>query len=78
MLETGTQVQELIAGIGAAVDYLADLDGMRSGVKSRREALQAAYRATHQYEAALITRLIAGLQQFLECASSASPIQSDR
>ena len=61
--ETGTQVQELIAGIGAAVDYLAEL-GRHSdaGVKSRREALQAAYRATHQYESALITRLISGLQ----------------
>ncbi len=61
--ETGTQVQELIAGIGAAVEYLADLGRhCDPGVKSRREALQAAYRATHQYEAALITRLIAGLQ----------------
>src|SRR5260370_4833628 len=61
--ETGTQVQELIAGIGAAVDYIADLG--RHGepsVKSRREALQAAYRATHQYETGLLSRLIAGLQ----------------
>jgi selenocysteine lyase/cysteine desulfurase len=31
-------------------------------VKSRREALQAAYRATHDYETGLLTRLIAGLQ----------------
>src|SRR5712664_346691 len=61
--ETGTQVQELIAGIGAAVDYIAELGRHAdSSVKSRREALQAAYRATHQYETALITRLIAGLQ----------------
>ena len=61
--ETGTQVQELIAGIGAAVDYLAELGRhCDAGVKSRREALQAAYRATHQYESALITRLITGLQ----------------
>ncbi|PYU43147.1 MAG: cysteine desulfurase-like protein [Acidobacteria bacterium] len=60
--ETGTQVQELIAGIGAAVDYLAEL-GRHSdaGVKSRRAALQAAYRATHQYESGLLTRLISGL-----------------
>src|SRR5579864_6971855 len=37
--ETGTQVQELIAGIGAAVDYLAEL-GRRcdATVKNRREA----------------------------------------
>ena len=60
--ETGTQVQELIAGIGAAVDYIAEL-GRHSdaGVKSRRAALQAAYRATHQYESGLLTQLISGL-----------------
>src|SRR5437879_12836506 len=34
----------------------------RLGRKRRREALQAAYRATHQYETALLSRLIAGLQ----------------
>src|SRR5881394_1591707 len=60
--ETGTQVQELIAGIGAAVDYIAEL-GRHSdaGVKSRRAALQAAYRATHQYESGLLRRLMSGL-----------------
>jgi cysteine desulfurase family protein (TIGR01976 family) len=61
--ETGTQVQELIAGIGAAVDYLAELGRhCDPGVKNRREALQAAYRATHRYETGLLTRLISGLQ----------------
>jgi cysteine desulfurase family protein (TIGR01976 family) len=61
--ETGTQVQELIAGIGAAVDYIAQLGRhCDPSVKSRREALQAAYRATHQYETGLLTRLTAGLQ----------------
>ncbi len=61
--ETGTQVQELIAGIGAAVDYIAELGRHCDPVlKSRREALQAAYCATHQYETGLLTRLIAGLQ----------------
>jgi len=61
--ETGTPVQELIAGIGAAVDYIAEL-GQRGGpsLTSRREALQAAYAATRQYETGLLTRLIAGLQ----------------
>jgi cysteine desulfurase family protein (TIGR01976 family) len=60
--ETGTQVQELIAGIAAAVDYLAEL-GRRcdSSVKDRRGAILAAYRATMQHERALITRLIEGL-----------------
>jgi len=61
--ETGTQVQELIAGIAAAVDYIAELGRhCDPSVKSRRAALQAAYRATHRYETGLLTRLIAGLQ----------------
>src|SRR6202795_4990371 len=60
--ETGTQVQELIAGIAAAVDYLAEV-GRRSdpSVKDRRSALLAAYRATRQHEMALLSQLIAGL-----------------
>jgi cysteine desulfurase family protein (TIGR01976 family) len=61
--ETGTQVQELIAGIGAAVDYIAELGRhCDPSVKSRREALQTAYRATRLYETGLLTRLITGLQ----------------
>jgi cysteine desulfurase family protein (TIGR01976 family) len=61
--ETGTQVQELIAGIGAAVDYIAELGRhCDATVKSRREALQAAYRATVPYERTLLTRLLDGLQ----------------
>jgi cysteine desulfurase family protein (TIGR01976 family) len=61
--ETGTQVQELIAGITAAVDYLAELGRhCDATVKSRREALQAAYRATHLYETSLLKRLIEGLR----------------
>jgi cysteine desulfurase family protein (TIGR01976 family) len=60
--ETGTQVQELIAGIGAAVDYLAEL-GARSdaSAKDRRSALLAAYRATRRHEMALLGRLVEGL-----------------
>ena len=61
--ETGTQVQELIAGIAAAVDYLAELGRhCDPSAKNRREALLAAYRATRRYETTLITRLIEGLQ----------------
>src|SRR5215831_7520670 len=61
--ETGTQVQELIAGIGAAVDYISEV-GKRcdSNVKTRREALAAAYRATVPYERTLFARLLDGLQ----------------
>ncbi|HKF25841.1 MAG TPA: cysteine desulfurase-like protein, partial [Candidatus Acidoferrum sp.] len=60
--ETGTQVQELIAGIHAAVDYLAEL-GRRSqsAAISRREALLSAYRSTVAYERTLLTRLVSGL-----------------
>jgi cysteine desulfurase family protein (TIGR01976 family) len=60
--ETGTQVQELIAGIGAAVDYIAEL-GRRCdpSAKDRRSALLAAYRATRQHEMALLSQLIPGL-----------------
>jgi cysteine desulfurase family protein (TIGR01976 family) len=60
--ETGTQVQELIAGIGGAVNYIAEL-GRRCdpGAKDRRSALLAAYRATRQHEMALLSQLITGL-----------------
>jgi len=61
--ETGTQVQELIAGIAAAVDYIAELGRhCDATAKSRREALQAAYRSTHVHETRLLKRLIEGLQ----------------
>jgi cysteine desulfurase family protein (TIGR01976 family) len=60
--ETGTQVQELIAGIGAAVDYLAELGRRQdASAQDRRSALLAAYRATRQHETALLGRLIEGL-----------------
>jgi cysteine desulfurase family protein (TIGR01976 family) len=61
--ESGTQVHELIAGIGAAVEYLAEL-GRHSdpGVKTRREALRSAYHATGAHETRLVWRLIDGLQ----------------
>jgi cysteine desulfurase family protein (TIGR01976 family) len=61
--ETGTQVQELIAGIAAAVDYIAEVG--RHGDSSdttRRNALAAAYRTTVAHETRLISRLIDGLQ----------------
>ena len=60
--ETGTQLHELIAGIAAAVDYIAEL-GRRcdSGVQDRRAALLAAYRATREHEMTLLSQLIPGL-----------------
>jgi cysteine desulfurase family protein (TIGR01976 family) len=61
--ESGTQIHELIAGIGAAVEYLAEL-GRHSdpGANTRREAIAAAYRATVAHETEIIWRLISGLQ----------------
>ncbi len=60
--ETGTQVQELIAGIAAAVDYLAEL-GQRHDptARDRRAALLAAYQVTHAHERALLAELMEGL-----------------
>jgi cysteine desulfurase family protein (TIGR01976 family) len=60
--ETGTQVQELIAGIAAAVDYLAEL-GQRHdpAARGRRAALLAAYKVTHAHERALLAELMEGL-----------------
>src|SRR5579863_5150417 len=56
--ETGTQVQELIAGIDAAVDYLAELCRHHAPTaRDRRTALLAAYQVTHQHEMALLTQL---------------------
>ncbi|MEX2185326.1 MAG: cysteine desulfurase-like protein [Pirellulales bacterium] len=59
---TGTQNHEGIAGVLAAIDYLADLGRLVSGdATSRRSALAAAYRAIEGYERALISRLLDGL-----------------
>jgi cysteine desulfurase family protein (TIGR01976 family) len=60
--ETGTQNHEGLAGVAAAIDYLADL-GRRAvpAVTTRRAALLAAYEAIRPYELSLATRLIAGL-----------------
>jgi cysteine desulfurase family protein (TIGR01976 family) len=61
--ETGTQVQELIAGIGAAVDYIAEL-GKRCDPRAatRRDSLKAAYATTVPYERALLIKLVDGLK----------------
>jgi len=60
--ESGTQNHEGMAGVIAAIEYLADL-GRRHApeAKSRRSALIAAYEAIAQYERELSERLITGL-----------------
>ena len=66
--ESGTQTHELIAGIGAAVEYLVEL-GRRcdASAKTRREALAAAYRSTVAHETSLIWRFIDGLKAISGC-----------
>lgn len=62
--ETGTQTHECIAGVAAAIDYLAELGRhatIGQGDIPRRAALLSAYRAIRQHEMPLATRLIAGL-----------------
>jgi cysteine desulfurase family protein (TIGR01976 family) len=60
--ETGTQNHECLAGVTAAVDYLAALGRhVTPAVSGRRSALLAAYAAIQKHERALLTRLISGL-----------------
>lgn len=60
--ETGTQNHECLAGVTAAVDYLADLGRHVSPVVTdRRAALLAAYAAIQKHERTLATQLIPGL-----------------
>ena len=62
--ETGTQVQELITGIAAAGEYLAELGRRHDpAAPDRRSALLAAYRVTHEHEMALLAKLMEGLQR---------------
>lgn len=61
--ETGTKSHEAMAGVTAAIDYLAELGREVSGNQelSRREALVASMNAIQLYERELVTKLIDGL-----------------
>jgi cysteine desulfurase family protein (TIGR01976 family) len=62
--EWGTLNHECIAGVGACVDYLADLGRHADASAShRRDALRAAYKAIQSYERGLAERMIQGLNQ---------------
>jgi cysteine desulfurase family protein (TIGR01976 family) len=65
--ETGTQIHEGLAGVAAAIDYLAEI-GRRANPSagSRREALGAAHAAIRQYEMPLAAHMIHGLLQIPE------------
>jgi cysteine desulfurase family protein (TIGR01976 family) len=59
---TGTQSHEGIAGVLAAVEYLADIGrSIDSSVRFRREALKQAFAAIAEYERDLCGRLLQGL-----------------
>ena len=60
--ETGTQNHECLAGLVAAINYIADL-GRRHNpeASSRREAILAGYEVIRQHERALAEQLITGL-----------------
>jgi selenocysteine lyase/cysteine desulfurase len=60
--ETGTQDHEGLAGMEAAIDYLAALgDGTAVQGASRRERLAAGYEAIAAHERALAARFLEGL-----------------
>jgi cysteine desulfurase family protein (TIGR01976 family) len=63
--EWGTLNHELLAGVTACVDYLADLGRRYSGgqrsAMSRREVIVSAYRAIHAHERDLMGRMLRGL-----------------
>lgn len=62
---TGTQNHEGIAGVLAAVEYLASLlvePGAAAPVRDRRAALAAAWNAVAEYERSLGERLLVGLR----------------
>jgi cysteine desulfurase family protein (TIGR01976 family) len=63
--EAGTQNHEGIAGVAAAIDYLAELGARSAGPggspASRREAVVLAMSAIREYESGLASRLIRGL-----------------
>jgi len=63
---TGTQNHECIAGVLAAVEYLAGLGASSEQVAHtlpRREALVSAFARIEQYERLLLTQLLAGLAE---------------
>jgi cysteine desulfurase family protein (TIGR01976 family) len=63
--ETGTKNHEGLAGVTAAVDYIAELGSVYGRAlfsASRREKLQAAWVEIERYEQMLIERLISGIQ----------------
>ena len=61
--ELGTLPYELLAGVTAAVDFLADLVPGDESTMSRRERLVRSMRALEEYEDSLHMRMRAGLEE---------------
>jgi cysteine desulfurase family protein (TIGR01976 family) len=62
--ETGTSTFELLAGLTAAIDYLASIPGMASGSApraTRKASLDLAYELINSHETELSRRFLAGL-----------------
>jgi cysteine desulfurase family protein (TIGR01976 family) len=60
--ETGTQNYECMAGVTAAIDYIAEVGRHHSSeTHTRREAIVAAYEVFQQHERGLASQLISGL-----------------
>jgi cysteine desulfurase family protein (TIGR01976 family) len=61
--EVGTLCHEVLAGMEAAVDYIAAIGrDTEPAAASRREAIVAAYRLIHAYELGLSRRMLEGLR----------------
>jgi cysteine desulfurase family protein (TIGR01976 family) len=60
---TGTQNHSCIAGVTAAIDYLASLSTLDGASHARRARLDDSFSQIEQAETELITRLIQGLKQ---------------
>ena len=63
--ETGTKNHEGLAGVGAAIDYIADLGvryGQAAAAAPRRDKLRAAWQAVEPYEQHLSQKLMDGLE----------------
>jgi cysteine desulfurase family protein (TIGR01976 family) len=69
--ELGTLPYELLAGVTAAVDFLAGLDASATG--NRRERLVASFAALEKHENALTVRLLDGLSQLSAVTVHGSP-----
>ncbi|MBZ5681105.1 MAG: cysteine desulfurase-like protein [Acidobacteriia bacterium] len=79
--EWGTLNHECIAGIGACVEYLADLGRhTRPEATTRRAAIEAAYEAIHEHERELLKRIISGLLKIphLKLYGIADPARFDQ